>query len=52
MKSVYNNYCSDHLPKKEEVNRDYYWQIEDQMFAAKREIDFDLIILTFIYFSH
>jgi hypothetical protein len=58
MISVLNDYCSDHLPNKdEEIDMDYHWQIEDQRLPAERnqrqfkQPNWDGFIFTFYFFS-
>jgi hypothetical protein len=35
--SVFNDFCSEHLPHKdEEVDMDYHWQIENKRITAER----------------
>jgi hypothetical protein len=37
MISVFHDYCSEHLPNKdEEVDMDYYWQVENKRIIAER----------------
>jgi hypothetical protein len=37
MISVFNHYCTDHLPNKDEdINIDYHWQIEDSRLNTER----------------
>jgi hypothetical protein len=37
MISVFNDYCSEHLPNRdEEIDMNYQWQIEDERLAAER----------------
>jgi hypothetical protein len=35
MISAFNDYCSDHMPTRdEEIDMNYHWQIEDQRLAG------------------
>jgi hypothetical protein len=37
MISVFNDYCSEHLPDKDEdIDIDYHWQIEDSRLNSER----------------
>jgi hypothetical protein len=37
MISVFNDYCSEHLPNRdEEVDIDYHWQVENKRMIAER----------------